>query len=484
MGAMDPTASSVSVLAVLVVAGLASACSACHPSPAPSAARCDLSSVVLDDLQGRSLADDSGALATRSSLGLVDASGDFFRSLGTNGRRCVSCHVPSQGWTVTPGYLRRVFDATSGGACDDGRGLAAVFRPVDGATSPVADVSTLEARRVAYRLLLARGLIRVDLPIPPGAEFELAAVDDPYHYASPGHLSLFRRPLPTTNLKFDSAVMWDGRETVAGAPIVDDLAAQASTAMVVHAQGAPLPETTRRAIVAFETSLATAQVASVAAGRLDDAGAAGGPAAILAAPFYLGINDVLGDLTSGAPFDPAVFRIYDAWRAAPGDDARAEARRSIARGQDLFDHRPISIRGVGGLNDDPDLGSPAELIGTCTTCHDTPGAGNHSVSLPLDIGIADAERRLPDVPLYTLRNKATGETVRVTDPGRALVDGKWAHVGRFKGPILRDLAVRAPYFHDGSAADLDAVVDFYDGHFQLDLSPAEHRDLVAFLRVL
>jgi hypothetical protein len=474
----------VPALATLAFAGLASACSACHPTPAST--RCDASFVVLDgDLQGRSFSDDSGALATQSSLGHVDATGDFFRSLGTNGRRCVSCHVPSQGWTIAPSYLRRVFDATSGGACDDGRGLAAVFRPVDGATSPVVDLGTLEARRVAYRLLLARGLIRVDLPIPPDAEFELAAVDDPYHYASAAHLSLFRRPLPTTNLRFDSAVMWDGRETVAGAPIEDDLAAQASTATVVHAQGAPLPEATRRALVALETSLATAQVAGSGAGRLDDAGAAGGPAAILAAPFYLGINDVLaGDARSGAPFDPAVFRIYDAWRALPGDDARAEARRAIARGQDLFNHRPISIRGVGGLNDNPALGSPEELAGTCTTCHDTPVAGNHSVSLPLDIGIADASRRMPDVPLYTLRNKATGETVQVTDPGRALVDGKWAHVGRFKGPILRDLAVRAPYFHDGSAADLDAVVDFYDGRFQLDLSPAEHRDLVAFLRAL
>ena len=45
------------------------------------------------------------------------------------------------------------------------------------------------------------------------AEFELTSVDDPYGYASAAELSLFRRPLPTTNLKFLSAVMWDGRET-------------------------------------------------------------------------------------------------------------------------------------------------------------------------------------------------------------------------------------------------------------------------------
>lgn len=43
---------------------------------------------------------------------------------------------------------------------------------------------------------------------------ELVAVDDPYHFASAAERSLFRRPLPSTNLKFDSAVMWDGREVV------------------------------------------------------------------------------------------------------------------------------------------------------------------------------------------------------------------------------------------------------------------------------
>ena len=52
--------------------------------------------------------------------------------------------------------------------------------------------------------------------VPANAEFELVAVDDPYNFASAAELSLFRRPLPTTNLKFLSTVMWDGRETRAG----------------------------------------------------------------------------------------------------------------------------------------------------------------------------------------------------------------------------------------------------------------------------
>jgi hypothetical protein len=40
-----------------------------------------------------------------------------------------------------------------------------------------------------------------------------------------------------------------------------------------------------------------------------------------------------------------------------------------------------------------------------------------------------------------------------------------------------------PYYN-GSAADLAAVVDFYDQRFNLKLSKQEHSDLVAFLRSL
>lgn len=71
-----------------------------------------------------------------------------------------------------------------------------------------------------------------------------------------------------------------------------------------------------------------------------------------------------------------------------------------------------------------------------------------------------------------------------TDPGRALITGKWKDVGRFKGPILRGLAARAPYFHNGSARDLAAVVEFYDQRFDLHLTDQEKADLVAFLRSL
>jgi len=72
----------------------------------------------------------------------------------------------------------------------------------------------------------------------------------------------------------------------------------------------------------------------------------------------------------------------------------------------------------------------------------------------------------------------------VTDPGRALVTGQWKDVGRFKGPILRGLAGRPPYFHNGAAATLGDVVNFYDVRFELGLTDEQKADLVAFLKAL
>lgn len=97
-------------------------------------------------------------------------------------------------------------------------------------------------------------------------------------------------------------------------------------------------------------------------------------------------------------------------------------------------------------------------------------------------------RRTPDLPLYTFRNLQTGEIVETTDPGRALITGKWADMSAFKTPGVRGLAARAPYFHNGSAATLDEVVDFYVSPqfkgFPIELTAQQQADLVAFLQPL
>jgi cytochrome c peroxidase len=332
-------------------------------------------------------------------------------------------------------------------------------------------------------MLLSKGLIRIGRPVPANAEFTVTAVDDPYGGASETtELSCFRRPLPTANVIFLSTVMWDGRENVAGQSIDADLLTQANDATRGHAQAASdLPAATARQIVDLEEALFVAQTIDGAAGNLSAKQGLGGPSTLANQPFHIGVNDPLGHdpVTTDPPFTPVVFNIYDAWNGAPGTGTDG-ARGSVARGQAIFNSRAVTISAVPGLTEV--VGD--NFQGTCTTCHDTPNVGNHAVAAPLNIGIADGSRRTPDMPLYTLTNNTTGEVTTTTDPGRALVTGKWADIGKFKGPILRGLASRPPYFHNGSAATLDDAVNFYNGRFNLNLSTQEHADLVAFLQTL
>lgn len=428
---------------------------------------------------------------TFSTAGFIDFDNAFFKKFGTNDRTCASCHVPTEGWTITPAGTKQRFRET--------QGLDPLFRLVDGANSPNADVSTIEKRRQAYSMLLNKGNIRVGIGIPADAEFELAEVDDPYGFATANELSLFRRPMPSVNLKFINTVMWDGRETTRSAtstdcifgtttcfsPVSFDLLTQANHATRGHAEAlADLTEAERTEILDFEMGLFNAQIVDFSAGGLSASGAKGGPNLLVNQEYYFGINDTLvGDYRTRVPFSPNVIALYNSWQryATKASNSVQRARGSIARGEVLFNSKPIQITGVAGINDDLNV---AVLPGTCTTCHNTPNSGNHSTPMPLNIGIADASRRTPDMPLYTLRNKTTNETVQTTDPGRALTTGKWKDIGRFKGPILRSLASRPPYFHDGSAKDLKAVVNFYNQRFTMGLTDREKADLAAFLASL
>jgi cytochrome c peroxidase len=183
-----------------------------------------------------------------------------------------------------------------------------------------------------------------------------------------------------------------------------------------------------------------------------------------------------------------VFTLFETWADLPaaGRDVTTEARRAVARGQALFNTRMFIISGVAGLNGETfpnGVTVPQSFTGTCTVCHDAPNVGNHSVKAPLDIGLADP-KVARYLPVYTVRHLTTGETIETTDLGRAMMTGKWRDIGKFKGPVLRGLAARAPYFHNGAAATLEEAVDFYNTRFAIGLTAREKADLVAFLGAL
>jgi len=430
----------------------------------------------------------TGLLETYNTAGgPISLSGPFFQSLGTNGRSCATCHRPAQGWGISSDEVKLRFELT--------QGKDPIFRTIDGSNcNDHIETGTLAGRRRAYSLLLNRGVIRVELPVPENAEFAVVSVQNPYGCDSASSLSVYRRPIPSTNLRFQSAIMWDGREsspqtgtqkiTYATNPadLLADLAHQAFDATNGHAQGStPLTAEQQKQIVDFEMTLITAQAFDYRAGALD-----GGPALLAKhtlPDFFVGINDPLGGNPKNIPFTADVFTLFEKWSPFDFFGLQRARRESIGRGQAVFNSKPITIVGVAGLNDDLNL---ASIPGTCGTCHDSPNIGNHSLPVPLNIGVGDIDSPL-DVsylPVFTLENKNTHEINRTTDPGRALITGAWKDVGRLKGPVLRGLSSRAPYFHNGSARTLGDVVDFYNQRFSVGFSSQEKEDLIAFLSAL
>jgi cytochrome c peroxidase len=99
-----------------------------------------------------------------------------------------------------------------------------------------------------------------------------------------------------------------------------------------------------------------------------------------------------------------------------------------------------------------------------------------------------AQLSQPNLPVFQITGckNATNQpiTIVTSDPGKALLTGLCSDVSRVKVPILRGLAARAPYFHNGSAANLTQVVNFYNARFGMNLNPGQKQDLVNFLSAL
>jgi hypothetical protein len=375
-----------------------------------------------------------GKAATFSTQGYVDLTGEFFQPQGANGRSCASCHIPEEAWSITPGTLQRMFDETEG--------THPVFNLLD-ANNPNLDVSTPEARLAAYSMLLSRGVFRRGGAPRPNSEWELIAAEDPHGFASINRLVQWRRAMPTINFAVGSATInWDGGNSV-GTDQHAGLVNQATRNVTGGQQGPPASPEVINDIVDFEESLSTAQLIVPGVGRLDSAGARGGPEALSAMPKVAGRFD-----------------LFDAW-AGHGNPRRAQ----IARGQEVFNNTNANGR-------------------SCNACHNSANNGTNINNALFDIGTASAEARTPDLPLYTFRNKTTGEIRQLTDAGRGNITGLWNDLGRFKTPTLRALAARAPYFHNGIAATLEEVVRHYEVHLGFLFTDQERADLVAFLNAL
>jgi cytochrome c peroxidase len=510
-------------------------------------------SVTLPDPTGRIRSYQPGGPTTTSK-------NPFFSStLGINGRSCLTCHQPQNGWSISPSAVQSIYQSTYG--------LDALFQPVDGSNCPDlgAAASSFGPGFVAARSqLFTKANIRIDLPIPPNPEWvQLWVENDPYGceqsviYGVPaGFLNMYRRPLPSANVFFvqpagsvvprceqivtfpfppfciptissftspegtGSALFWDSR-----AP---DLAFIFPDAVHRHGQGTPAqiaaltsgpPPTDVDQAVSFQQGIFTGQSFDSHAGDLtghDGSGANGGP-------------ELLGslscsDIDNCLPFGPTFLLGFGAlnqpqWTLYPptfslGTANQKKAQRdSIVRGEKMFNGGlRFFVRGVAGFNDAPGVGDP--FNSSCNTCHNMQNIGNNFSLTPKHTGIGDNSfyspdqapagqlpplPPTPDLPLFGFLcpqgsipffsnpvtiNGTTYDRFETTDPGTGLITGKCADLGKFKVPILRGLASRAPFFHGGNASSLQDVVNFYDQRFSIGLTPQQKTDLVNFLNTL
>ena len=150
--------------------------------------------------------------------------------------------------------------------------------------------------------------------------------------------------------------------------------------------------------------------------------------------------------------------------------------------------------------------------GRCVSCHrieQTQALFTDNRFHNVGVGINDIQRDVPELAGAFLKTKLTLAEVdekilsdkRTSELGRFAITKGFDDLGGFKTPTLRNVAVTAPYFHDGSSATLreavvhynnggvtnegDPVNDFLSGGIRpLQLTDSQIDDLVAFMEAL
>ena len=432
----------------------------------------------------------------------------FFTAMGPAGRACVTCHQPADAMSLSVADVQRQW--ARNGARDP------LFAAIDGSNCP----SLPQADRAAHSLLLDHGLIRIARAWPPRdlagkpivPDFSIEVVRDPtgcnrdpkwgLNAADP-HVSVYRRPRPVANFKFIEA-MGFAYDPKAGLPLpvdpetgkpvsgnlmadarVPSLSAQMRDAASTHlAFLKTLDKGDIARILDFERRLYVAQQKDDEGGALDEAGAEGGPGKLQRAePGRLGSQGT------------AVWSEYEAWEKVPAADrARLPAsvvafRDSVARGARTFRDKTFLISDSAGINSPIGFGNPVR--NSCVFCHNMSYMGMDVAPGQVDLGTTNRPFAdpLPHLPLFHVTclgppHPHYGRTILTSDPGYALTTGKCADVGRITLQSMRGLPARAPYFSNGTAADLRGIVDFYDRRYHIGYSELEKQDLVNLMRAL
>jgi hypothetical protein len=451
----------------------------------------------------------NGTVTTLSLAGPVETRNHpFFTSLGSNGRACVTCHQPADGMSISVTTIQHRWQATEG--------KDPLFAAIDGSDCP----SLGQQLASSHSLLLQRGLFRIARPWPPRdaagkvitPEFKIEVIRDPTHcnldpvyglHSKNPTVSVYRRTRPATNLKYLTAVGFpfepktglplpldpETGQQVSGNILSDSrdptLRAQAMDAMRVHLQVMGDPDAAQIAqIIAFESEIYTAQSTDKKGGKLDGAGAKGGPA-------------TLASVQAGAlqySREP-IWQEFLPWSDATSlvladSEEQRQFRASVARGADVFVNRSFLISDSAGITN---MGFGNPVRNGCAFCHNMQRTGMDVAPGQIDIGITNSPfaESSTNMPLFRLTcgpnfapHPHLGAVVFSQDPGYALTTGRCRDIGKITAQQMRALAARPPYFSDGSAKTIREIVDYYDRRYRIGYTEQEKQDLTNLMSVL
>jgi cytochrome c peroxidase len=360
-----------------------------------------------------------------------------FLLTGSNGRSCATCHDPNKNFGLNPFEIREIFNSTGG--------MHPLFDNVDGVNCPGALPGTTEERAAASSLLIEEGLIAVPLTVPGNAEFTIQLINDPVGCAPPEHnaILVYRRIPQLVNLAFVAEIMSDGRESLQGTSIFDDLKRQARRAHREHALADnDLTDVQAAQIAELELGTFARQRHSIVAGDLSEGNPALPSLPALAQQFVIG--------TSGT------FTLFGAFVGPPSLDPVVDARRRLAEGEALFNTRG------------------------CGNCHNTANVGSRSSRIQTAPLGASEPALNPKLPVYRMTRITTGEIFETTDPGKAMATGRWRDRGHKRVTQLRNLAAKTHYFSNGSRAGCASLVQFYDTRQNMRLTTSQKASLALF----
>jgi cytochrome c peroxidase len=236
-------------------------------------------------------------------------------------------------------------------------------------------------------------------------------------------------------------------------------------------------------------------------------------------PIEMGLPDhqPILDLVASDPEYVAAFETV--FSKGPGEVTMDEVTKAIAAFERtlVFGDSPFDRWYFGGdataMSDSAVRGFQIFLgQGRCVSCHAM--EQNNAIFTDgrfhnIGVGINDVQDQIPSFVSAYLSARAKGAEVdkvvlsdkRSSELGRFAVTETFDDLGSFKTPTLRNVAVTAPYMHDGSIATLREVVSHYSnggvtnegdkvnsflsgGIRPLNLSDRQIDDLVAFMEAL